>query len=149
MAIPGLAERVGGTPRVLRYWEEQGLISPSREHGRLRYGPRDEAIARLIRLLMDRAGYGVESIRMMRALAQREIRQAARLDDRDALAEVALRLLYARKAFREETGVDEERFLVPVPDQPRPPGRPQGPGRPPERGHGPSDRGSGPAGDGP
>jgi DNA-binding transcriptional MerR regulator len=41
MAIPRLAERVGVSPRVLRYWEEQGVISPSAEHGRLRYGPRD------------------------------------------------------------------------------------------------------------
>lgn len=129
MAIPGLAERVGGTPRVLRYWEEQGLISPSREHGRMRYGPRDEAIARLIRLLMDRAGFGVESIRMMRDLAQSEVRQAARLDDQDALAGIALRLLYARKAFREETGADEERFLAPGP--PGPPRPPHGPGHGP------------------
>jgi len=37
MAIPRLAERVGVTPRVLRYWEEQGLISPTREHRKLRY----------------------------------------------------------------------------------------------------------------
>src|SRR5207253_6047597 len=36
MAIPRLAERIGVTPRVLRYWEEQQLISPTREHGKLR-----------------------------------------------------------------------------------------------------------------
>src|SRR5712691_11726563 len=45
MAIPRLAERIGVTPRVLRYWEEQQLISPTREHGKLRYSPRDLAIA--------------------------------------------------------------------------------------------------------
>src|SRR6266581_146158 len=45
MAIPRLAERIGVTPRVLRYWEEQQLISPTREHGKLRYSPRDPAIA--------------------------------------------------------------------------------------------------------
>ena len=59
LAIPRLAERVGVTPRVLRYWEEQGLISPTREHGKLRYSPRDVAIARLIRRLLD-AGAGIE-----------------------------------------------------------------------------------------
>ena len=48
MAIPRLAERIGVTPRVLRYWEEQQLISPTREHGKLRYSPRDLAIAALI-----------------------------------------------------------------------------------------------------
>ena len=51
MVIPRLAEQVGVTPRVLRYWEEQGLISPTREHGK-RYSPRDVAIARLIRGLL-------------------------------------------------------------------------------------------------
>ena len=48
MAIPRLAERIGVTPRVLRYWEEQQLISPTREHGKLRYSPRDLAIAALV-----------------------------------------------------------------------------------------------------
>ena len=64
MAIPRLAERVGVTPRVLRYWEDQGLISPTREHGKLRYSPRDVAIAGLIRRLLA-AGVGVEGIRML------------------------------------------------------------------------------------
>ncbi len=76
MAIPRLAERVGVTPRVIRYWEEQGLISPTSEHGRLRYSPRDTATARLIKRLLD-AGYGVEAIRTLKTLAQREIRSAA------------------------------------------------------------------------
>src|SRR5207248_10134268 len=48
MAIPRLAEQIGVTPRVLRYWEQQQLISPTREHGKLRYSPRDLAIAALI-----------------------------------------------------------------------------------------------------
>ena len=76
MAIPRLAERVGVTPRVLRYWEEQRLISPTREHGKLRYSPRDLAIAALIRRLLD-AGVGVEGIRMLKRLAERDVRRAA------------------------------------------------------------------------
>jgi MerR family transcriptional regulator, repressor of the yfmOP operon len=67
LAIPRLAERVGVTPRVLRYWEEQRLISPTREHGKLRYSPRDVAIATLIRKLLD-AGAGVEGVRMLKRL---------------------------------------------------------------------------------
>jgi DNA-binding transcriptional MerR regulator len=107
MAIPRLAERIGVTPRVLRYWEEQELISPTREHGKLRYSPRDLAIAALIRRLLD-AGAGVEGIRMLKRLAERDIRRAT--GDEAALAEEALRILYQRKAFREETGMDEEHY---------------------------------------
>lgn len=128
MAIPRLAERVGVTPRVLRYWEEQQLISPTREHGKLRYSPRDLAIAALIRRLLD-AGAGVEGIRMLKRLAERDVRHAAR--DEAALAEEALRILYQRKAFREETGMDEEHYPQGKPPPPPPP--PHGP----KAGHGP------------
>lgn len=127
VAIPRLAEDVGVTPRVLRYWEEQGIISPSREHGKLRYGPRDLAIARLVKRLLD-GGVGIEGIRMLRRLAERDVRVAA--DEEVRLVEIALGLLYARKAFREVTGEGEERFLDPGP--PHPPH-----GGPNDRSHGP------------
>jgi len=134
MAIPRLAEQVGVTPRVLRYWEEQQLISPTREHGKLRYSPRDLAIAALIRRLLD-SGAGVEGIRMLKRLAERDIRRAA--GDQAALAEEALRILYQRKAFAEETGTGEEHYLQPKPEhQPR---RPPPPDRPPP--HGPHAKG--------
>jgi DNA-binding transcriptional MerR regulator len=141
MAIPQLAERVGVTPRVLRYWEEQQLISPTREHGKLRYSPRDLAIAALIRRLLD-AGAGVEGIRMLKRLAERDVRRAAATGEEAALAEEALRILYQRKAFREETGTDEEHYPagMPLPPPPHPPPPPHdhphgphggsGPGRP-------------------
>lgn len=140
MAIPRLAEETGLTPRVLRYWEEQGLISPSREHGKLRYSPRDLAIARLIRRLMD-SGVGVEGIRMLKHLVQRDIERAGAEGDERALVEVALRILYERKAFEEATGMKEEHY----PDGHRPPhgGPVHGPGKhgPKEHGpkHGPKD----------
>jgi len=147
VAIPRLAEQVGVTPRVLRYWEEQGLISPTREHGKLRYSPRDVAIAGLIRRLLE-AGTGVEGIRMLKRLAERDIRTAAGTGDDSALTEAALRILYQRKAFREETGMDEEHYPhgkpphPPAPHRhgprpgPKPPGsspkpRPGRPGPPP------------------
>jgi DNA-binding transcriptional MerR regulator len=133
MAIPRLAERIGVTPRVLRYWEEQQLISPTREHGKLRYSPRDLAIAALIRRLLD-AGAGVEGVRMLKRLAERDVRRAAATGEEAALAEEALRILYQRKAFREETGMDEEHY--PEGAQPPPPPPPHGP--PP---HGPGARG--------
>lgn len=133
VAIPRLADRVGVTPRVLRYWEEQGLISPTREHGKLRYSPRDIAIARLIRRVLQ-SGTGVEGVRMLKRLAERDIRGRAAAGDEAALAEEALRILYQRKAFREETGMDEEHYPQGKPPPPPPPhhGPPhgtKGPGR--------------------
>src|SRR6266851_10509122 len=123
MAIPRLAERIGVTPRVLRYWEEQQLISSTREHGKLRYSPRDLAIAALIRWLLD-AGAGVEGIRMLKRLAERDVRRAAATGEKTALAEEALRILYQRKAFREETGTEEEHYPAGKPPPPPPPPAP-------------------------
>ena len=123
LAIPRLAERVGVTPRVLRYWEEQGLISPTREHGRLRYSPRDVAIARLIHTVLQ-TGTGIEGVRMLKRLAERDIRGRA-AGDEAALAEEALRILYQRKAFREETGMDEEHYPQGNPPPPPPHRRPR------------------------
>lgn len=137
LAIPRLAERVGVTPRVLRYWEEQGLISPTREHGKLRYSPRDAAIARLIRRLLE-AGAGVEGVRMLKRLAERDIRRSSSTGDETALTEEALRILYQRKAFREETGMDEEHYPEGKPPPPPPPphgGPSRGPGALPRPGH--------------
>ena len=130
LAIPRLAQRVGVTPRVLRYWEEQGLISPTREHGKLRYSPRDVAIAGLVRRLLA-AGAGVEGIRMLKRLAERDIRRSSGAGDETALLEEALRILYQRKAFREETGMDEEHYPDRKPPPPPPRGGPpHGPGAP-------------------
>jgi DNA-binding transcriptional MerR regulator len=131
LAIPRLAERVGVTPRVLRYWEEQGLISPTREHGKLRYSPRDVAIAALIRRLLE-TGAGIDGIRMLKRLAERDIRNSSGAGDVTALTEQALRILYQRKAFREETGMDEEHYPEGRPPPPPPPhgGPPHGPRTP-------------------
>lgn len=127
VAIPRLAEQVGVTPRVLRYWEEQGLISPTREHGKLRYSPRDVAIARLTKRLLD-AGASVDGIRVLKDLSEREIRRAADVADEAMLLEIALRVLYQRKAFREVTAMSEEHY---------PQGDPKGHGDEPGRHHGP------------
>ena len=140
MAIPRLAERVGVTPRVLRYWEEQGLISPSLELGRLRYTPRDVAIARLIKRLLD-AGVGIDGIRMLRALAEKEISQSVAEADQAVGLRLALEMLYRRKAFREATGMDEEHYPEGKPPPPPPERGPGGPGHGPKRGpkHGPKE----------
>ena len=125
VAIPRLAEQVGVTSRVLRYWEEQGLISPTREHGKLRYSPRDVAIARLTKGLLD-SGASVDGVRMLKELSEREIRRAAEGASEGVLSEIALRVLYQRKAFRDATGMNEEHY---------PHGDPKSPGHGPARQH--------------
>ena len=124
VAIPRLAERTGVTARVLRYWEELGLIGPTREHGRLRFSPRDTAIARLTKRLVE-AGVSLDGLRMLKELSEREVRRAAARHDERELSELALRILYQRKAFREETGMAEEHFPEGHPEPP--PTRPGGP----------------------
>ncbi len=137
VAIPRLAERIGVTPRVLRYWEELGLISPTREHGRLRYSPRDTAIARLTKRLVD-LGVSLDALQMLKQLSERELRHAGQDGDGTALTELALRLLYQRKAFREVTGMDEEQYPEGHPPPPPPHGHGgPGPGGPGPRPHGP------------
>ena len=70
---------------------------------------------------------------MLKRLAERDIRGRAAAGDEAALAEEALRILYQRKAFREETGMDEEHYPQGNPRRhhrrrtPRPPAGPQRP----------------------
>jgi len=52
---------------------------------------------------------------MLRRIAERGIRRSASAGDDTALAEETLRILYQRKAFREETGTDEEHYLEGTP----------------------------------
>jgi DNA-binding transcriptional MerR regulator len=135
VAIPRLSERTGVSPRVLRYWEELGLISPTREHGKLRYSPRDTAVARLTKRLID-AGVSLDGLQMLKDLSERELRRAGRDADELALSELALRILYQRKVFREVAGMDEEHY-------------PEGHAGPPPKGNeapGPAKHGPGPKG---
>jgi len=124
LRIGEVAKLTGLTTRTLRYWEELGLISPTREHGKLRYSPRDTAIARLTKRLVD-SGVSLDGLQMLKQLAEREVRGAGRDRDGVALTELALRILYQRKAFRETAGMDEEQY-----PEGHPPPPPHGPGRP-------------------
>ena len=143
VAIPRLSERTGVSPRVLRYWEELGLISPTREHGKLRYSPRDTAVARLTKRLID-AGVSLDGLQMLKDLSEREVRRAGRDADPVALTELALRILYQRKAFREVAAMDEEHYPEGHPPPPPKGHEGHGPGK-----HGPGPKGAGPKGHGP
>jgi DNA-binding transcriptional MerR regulator len=62
MLIGDLARRTGVKERLLRYYEEQGLLHPARTaSGYRRYAERDAATVRHIRLLLD-AGLSTAAI---------------------------------------------------------------------------------------
>ncbi|MEO3764732.1 MerR family transcriptional regulator [Streptomyces sp. B8F3] len=62
MRIGELAHRTGVSRRLLRYYEEQGLLHPVRlSNGYREYGDRDVATVRHIRVLLD-AGLGTAVI---------------------------------------------------------------------------------------
>lgn len=69
-----------------------------------------------MRRLLELSDCGVDGIKMVKRTAERDVRAAA--GDETALTEAALRTLYARKAFREVGGVDEERLGLPPPPAP-------------------------------
>ena len=108
--------------------------------GKLRYSPRDLAIARLTKGLLE-AGASVDGLRMLKELSERDIRRAAAAPDGALLSEIALRILYQRKAFLEVTGMKEEHYPY---GDPKPPDH--GRGRP---GHGPKKHHPKPHGPGP
>jgi len=89
--------------------------------------PRAKLSQRGLRWALLDAGAGVDGIRMLKRLAERDIRRAAASGDEAALAEEALRILYQRKAFGEETGTSEEHY--PQRKPPPPPPRPHHGGR--------------------
>jgi DNA-binding transcriptional MerR regulator len=61
--IGDLARSAGTTARALRYYEEQGLLTPERDaNGYRRYGPDDVAVVHRIRALLA-AGLGSDGAR--------------------------------------------------------------------------------------
>ncbi|MGW1500825.1 MerR family transcriptional regulator [Streptomyces mirabilis] len=62
MRIGELSRRTGASPRALRYYEEQGLLSPTRlPSGYREYGERDVMTVRRIQVLIS-AGLGTSVI---------------------------------------------------------------------------------------
>ena len=65
MQIGELSRRTGISVRMLRYYEEEGLLQPPRrESGYRDYGPTEEKLARRIRMFSD-AGLKLDAIRIL------------------------------------------------------------------------------------
>ncbi|GAB2568640.1 MerR family transcriptional regulator [Paractinoplanes abujensis] len=89
LTIGALAERFGLAPHVLRHWEDEGLLTPSRTVGGRRvYGAGDET--RVAEILMGKdAGFSLEDLRELFAAPDRERRRAVL---REQLAQVRQRI---------------------------------------------------------
>lgn len=123
LTIREAAERLAVTPRTLKYYEERGLVCPSRSEGRYRlYSPQDlERFARVLRLRS--LGFSLQAItemlkRPVEALADgRKVHsQAALVEIHDALTrqvealdariDAVSRELHEARRLRAELGDD-------------------------------------------
>jgi DNA-binding transcriptional MerR regulator len=134
--IAEVSRQVGVSPRVLRYWEQSGVVKPSRDPaGRRHFNRHDLLTIALIRQLLEASETSIADLRLVRELAEREV--AAAMSD----PLTRLRLLFQRQAAEEgfhqliEAMVPPERPPLPRPghDPVRPPrDHLRGPGTAPE-----------------
>ena len=118
--IAEASRQVGVSPRVLRYWEQSGVVKPSRDPAGRRHFSRHDLLAiSLIRQLLDASETSIADLRLIRELAEREV--AAAMSD----PLTRLRLLFQRQAAEEGF-----RRLIEAMVPPGPPPLP-GPGRDP------------------
>lgn len=80
MAISEIAEQLGTTVRALRYYEDQGLLSPARNNGGVRrYTFADRSEAEFI-VTLRMLGLSLNDIRMLQSKATNEDRRSAMTD---------------------------------------------------------------------
>ncbi|MHB1575963.1 MAG: MerR family transcriptional regulator [Candidatus Dormibacteria bacterium] len=114
--IAEASRQVGVSPRVLRYWEQSGVVRPSRDPaGRRHFNRHDLLAISLIRELLDSSETSISDLRLIRELAEREVTAAMA----DPLTR--LRLLFQRQAAEEgfhrliDAAVPQERGPLPRP----------------------------------
>ncbi|AOK29576.1 MerR family transcriptional regulator [Burkholderia singularis] len=90
LTVRDAAERLGVTPRTLKYYEERGLVTPSRSEGRYRLYDADD-LERFARILRLRAlGFSLHGITEM---LKRPLEPAA--DGRRRYSDASLREIHA------------------------------------------------------
>ncbi len=123
--IQHAAEEIGVSARTLRYWEEQGLIAPSRgPGGHRRYNRHDLLIMKLIKRLLEEEGHTAGDIKLLKDVVERETELALQSHDDRLL----LRLLLQRKAA--EGYYEDLMNELGIPGKPKPPPHPAEAARP-------------------
>ena len=132
--IADASREIGVSARVLRYWEQLGVVRPSRDpRGRRHFSRHDLLAMALIQELLGSTGASISDLRLLREMAEREVEAALR----DPLTR--LRLLFQRQAAEPHFHrLIAERLPPPTRDQSPPlphrgePPLPPPPVRPPE-----------------
>lgn len=119
--IAEASTQVGVSPRVLRYWEQLGVVRPSRDpKGRRHFSRHDLLAMTLIQELLETTQASISDLRLVREVAEREVEAALS----DPLTR--LKLLFQRQAAEPHFhDLIEER--VPGPGSPGPPPPPPHP----------------------
>jgi len=114
--IAEASRAIGVSPRVLRYWEELGVIRPTRGPGGRRHFTRHDLLAMaLMRSLQEESGVSVGELRLLREATEREVAAAMR----DPL--LRLRLLFLRQAAEPRLRDLVDLHVPGPPPPPRPP----------------------------
>ena len=91
--IADASREIGVSARVLRYWEQLGVVRPSRDpRGRRHFSRHDLLAMALIQELLESTGASISDLRLLREMAEREVEAALQ----DPLTR--LRLLFQRQA---------------------------------------------------
>jgi DNA-binding transcriptional MerR regulator len=136
--IADASREIGVSARVLRYWEQLGVVRPSRDpRGRRHFSRHDLLAMALIQELLETTGASISDLRLLREMAEREVEAALR----DPLTR--LRLLFQRQAAEPyfHQLIAERLPPGPPPERTRRPALPHrgevplppAPARPPER----------------
>ena len=122
--IAQMAEAFDVTHRTIRFYEDQGLLTPERNGTHRRYHPRDRVRLGLI-LRGKRLGFALDEIRRIIDMYDQDVGERGQIDY--LLAQIA-----ARRAELEQRRRDIEQTLAELDDVERrcrewePPGRPPG-----------------------
>ncbi len=118
--IAEASRQIGVSPRVLRYWEQMGVVKPSRDPaGRRHFSRHDLLVMALVRELLDGSQTSISDLRLVREVAELEVSSALA----DPLTR--LKLLFQRQAAEPYFHSLLEEKLP----SPRPPGGPLPPHR--------------------
>lgn len=109
--IRDLCDAFGATPRALRFYEDQGLLSPKREDLKRIYSARDRARLKLI-LRGKRFGFSLSEIRELLDLYDLGDGQVTQLTRTITTAEAKLEMLQERRAELDEAIDDLERHMA-------------------------------------
>jgi len=119
--IAEASRQIGVSPRVLRYWEQMGVLRPSRDPaGRRHFSRHDLLVMALVQELLEDGATSISDLRLVREVAEVEVRSALE----NPLTR--LKLLFQRQAAEPYfQALLEEKLPAPLPPHhlgpPKPP----------------------------